>query len=177
MTINLLSPSNAKYQAEASQSDALMHPWKENSASLYTSTITLDLPDDCKAIIMGGVVEYCTNQPSMKSETLPWKVMRRIRLLTVESQEQEEMRLTEKVHEIQRLSSLNLKVGFGHQVATKGRINWEVVFKDIENLRTKLSVFCAQEGIYVTKSEELHIKASYVGISKTYIQNKHQVEN
>ena len=59
MTINLLSPSNAKYQAEASQSDALMHPWKENSASLYTSTITLDLPDDCKAIIMGGVVEYC----------------------------------------------------------------------------------------------------------------------
>ena len=78
ITINLLSPSNAKYQAEASQSDALMHPWKENSASLYTSTITLDLPDDCKAIIMGGVVEYCTNQPSMKSETLPWKVMRRI---------------------------------------------------------------------------------------------------
>ena len=71
VTINLLSPSNAKYQAEASQSDALMHPWKENSASLYTSTITLDLPDDCKAIIMGGVVEYCTNQPSMKSETLP----------------------------------------------------------------------------------------------------------
>ena len=67
------------------------------------------------------------------------------------------MRLIEKVHEIQRLSSLNLKVGLGRQVASKGIINWEVVSKDIENLRTKLSVFCAQEGIDVTKSEELHI--------------------
>ena len=100
---------------------------------------------------------YCSNQPSMKSETLPWKVMRRIRLLTVESQEQEATHLTEKVHEIQRLSSLNLKVGLGDQVATKGHINWEIVLKDIENLRTKLSIFCAQEGIDVTRSEELHI--------------------
>ena len=67
------------------------------------------------------------------------------------------MRLTEKVHEIQRLSSLNLKVGLGHQVATKGQINWEIVLKDIEGLCTKLSMFCTQQGIDVTKSEELQI--------------------
>ena len=81
---------------------------------------------------------------------MPWKVMRRVHLLTVESQEQEAMRLIAKVHEIQRSSSLNLKIGLGHQVATKGQINWEIVSKDIESLRTKLSIF-------VTKSEELHI--------------------
>ena len=61
MTINLLSPCNAKYQAEASQADPLMHPWKEINTSMYTTTIVLDLPDECKAIIMGGVLEYCTS--------------------------------------------------------------------------------------------------------------------
>ena len=55
LTINLLNPSNAKYQAEAKQSDALMHPWREDNALLFISTISLDLPDDCKGIIMGGI--------------------------------------------------------------------------------------------------------------------------
>ena len=40
-TINLLSPCNAKYQAEASQADPLMHPCKEINASMYSITIVL----------------------------------------------------------------------------------------------------------------------------------------
>ena len=34
-TINLLSPKDAMYQAKAKQTDALMHPWKEDNAQLY----------------------------------------------------------------------------------------------------------------------------------------------
>ena len=33
-TINLLSPKDAKYQARAKQTDAIMHPWKEDTANL-----------------------------------------------------------------------------------------------------------------------------------------------
>ena len=41
-TINLLSPCNAKYQAEASESDSLMHPWKKINASMYFITVVLE---------------------------------------------------------------------------------------------------------------------------------------
>ena len=66
------------------------------------------------------------------------------------------MRLIEKVHEIQKSSSLGLKIGLGRQVATKGGIHWEVVSRDIEGIRTKLTMFCTQEGIDVTSNEGLH---------------------
>ena len=42
-------------------------------------------------------------------------------------------------------------------MATKGLISWEIFSRDIESLSTELSIFCAQEDMHVTKSEELHI--------------------
>ena len=77
-TINLLSPKDAKYQAKAKQTDALMHPWKEDTAQMYSCTISLELPDSCKNIIMEGVTKYYVDQPRMIQEVIPWESMRNI---------------------------------------------------------------------------------------------------
>ena len=78
ITINLLSPKDAKYQAKAKQTDVLMHPWKEDTAQLYSCTISLELPDSCKNIIMEGVTKYYVDQPRMIQEVIPWESMRNI---------------------------------------------------------------------------------------------------
>ena len=86
--------------------------------------------------------------------------MKRIQLLTAESKEQGTKRLIKKVAEVQKSSSLGLNIGLGRQMSTKGGIHWEVASRDIEGIRTELTMFCTQEGINVTSNEGLRINLS-----------------
>jgi hypothetical protein len=162
-TINLLSPCNAKYQAEASESDSLMHPWKEINASMCSITVVLDLPDDLKGVIMGGLSDW---SGSADSKASPWKTMRRIKLLTAESEEQGTKKLINKLTELQESSSVGLDISIGRQKPASGEVQWEISSKGMESIRTELTMFCTQEGISVTSNEELRINLS-AGLPRT----------
>ena len=105
--------------------------------------------------------------------------MRKIHLISVETQQQEAGQLESKVDEIQKTSAPNLRIGLGYQIAAKGRIQWEVISKDIESLRTKLDVFCAREDMRINKCQRTvcqHFckwRRGLDGVSKANIQNKH----
>ena len=117
---------------------------------MYSCTISLELPDYCKNIIMGGVTQYYVDQPRMIQDAVTWENMRMIRLLSIEAQRPDARHLGERLYVIQKTSSPNLKISLGHQIAAKGLIQWEIISRDIENLRTKLVVFCARENISIT---------------------------
>ena len=93
----------------------------------------------------------------MKSEVLPWEMMRRIHLLTIKHQEaQENVVLQEMMHEIQE-TSLVMNIYLKRHSSARGRIVWEIMSKDIESLRTELSLICAKEGMDVEESNKLQI--------------------
>ena len=109
---------------------------------------------------MEGLTKYYVDHPRMIQEAIPWENMRRIHLLSIETLCLEVRHLESKLDEIQRNSSLNLKVAnieLGHQIATKGKIRWEVVSMDITRLHTRLVVFCAQEDMKLTRIRGLYV--------------------
>ena len=107
----------------------LIHTWKEDTAQLYSCIISLQLPDSCRNLIMEGLTKYYADHPWMIQEAIHWENMRRIHLLSIRLCTTEVGHLESKLDEIQRNSSLNLKVAnieLGHQIATKGKIRWEL---------------------------------------------------